>query len=180
MKRNVFVFIMTLLFGMAVGLVLGKSSNLVILNGPGLAEDTQLDDPIFTHFLSLTLLEDIESPLDEPHELGYAYTLERWFVDDDGQGGHFDTATYYTHPHGELGYIYYDGIHNGWSEYDEQWYRVNPIGEAVIQQVIAGNRQPYYAVMSGTTVYLVDPDNWNEVIRVEAGSIVRDLQWGWD
>ena len=180
MKRNMFVLIITLLFGMALGLVLGKSSNLVILNGPGLAEDTQLDDPIFTHFLSLTLLEDVENPIEEPSELGHAYTLDRWFLDEDGRGGHFDTATYYTHPDGGLGYVYYDGIHNGWSEYDEQWYQVNPISEAVMRQVIAGNKIPYYAVMSGTTVYLIDPDDWTNVITVEADSILRDFDWGWE
>ena len=60
-----------------------------------------------------------------------------------------DVAIYYPHPNGESGYVYYDGIIDGWSDYDNQWYRANIDAEARLLNIInLGSPKPYIAALS--------------------------------
>ena len=49
----------------------------------------------------------------------------------------FDHWTYYRNPTGGLGFVYYDGIVNGYSQYDRKWYRVKGLGESIMGQLLA-------------------------------------------
>jgi hypothetical protein len=43
-----------------------------------------------------------------------------------GEWTAFDSLRVYPSADGEAGFVYYEGLVNGWSEYDARWYRLKP------------------------------------------------------
>ena len=64
-----------------------------------------------------------------PPEGGYAIT--RYYIDG-GRESAFDQLHYYP----AAGLVYYDGIVNGWSEYDRKWYAAKPQIKLVFQNAL--------------------------------------------
>lgn len=56
-----------------------------------------------------------------PTELGPGYEITRYYIDGKRETA-FDSLHYYP----ETGFVYYDGIVNGSSEYDSEWYTAKP------------------------------------------------------
>ncbi len=56
-----------------------------------------------------------------PQNPGEGYEITRYYVDG-GRESAFDQLHYYP----QIGFVFYDGIVNGDSEYDGKWYKANP------------------------------------------------------
>lgn len=122
--------------------VSAKGSNYVVITQRDLSEPIIVDDLALASRLSLTMLEDVDhGAIDEPTnlDLDAGYRLERGFFEENVETFvPWDASVYYPDPEGGRGYVFYDGIINGGSEYDNKWYRARMEAEAVLQQVLYG------------------------------------------
>jgi WD40 repeat protein len=114
----------------------------VTITGQGLSEAIEVTDPQLLDSLSLGMFQDTASgAIQTPQVAGGSYELLRGW-DENGKFVPFDRVHYYADPEGGTGYLYYDGLVNGWSEFDHHWYRVTKAGEAAMQQIFAENGVP--------------------------------------
>ena len=68
-----------------------------------------------------------------PTEPGPGYEITRYYVD-----GKRETAFDRLHYYPETGFVYYDGIVNGSSEYDGEWYTAKPGIRKAFESVLPG------------------------------------------
>lgn len=71
----------------------------------------------------------VEAPVDA----GTGYEITRYYMDG-GREIAFDRLHYYP----ATGFVYYDGIVNGSSEYDRKWYAANPAMKSIFKNILAG------------------------------------------
>jgi hypothetical protein len=72
------------------------------------------------------------APLAAPADPGRAYLITRYYIDH-GREAAFDQLHYYP----EAGLVYFDGLVNGFSDYDGQWYSANPQIRPVFEFALA-------------------------------------------
>jgi hypothetical protein len=104
------------------------------ITGPNLKAELRVDDPALTtdFFAFANFSEDkIKAPADP----GVGYEITRYYVDGKREII-FDRLHYYP----ETGLVFYDGIENGESEYDGEWYTANPGIMKVFESALAGKR----------------------------------------
>lgn len=70
---------------------------------------------------------------DAPVDPGVGYEITRYYVDGEREVV-FDRLHYYP----ATGFVYYDGIVNGSSEYDRKWYAARPDIRAVFESALLG------------------------------------------
>ena len=96
------------------------SFSFIAINGAALTAEVRISDPALTtdFFAFADFYRDkAEAPVDP----GVGYKITRYYLDG-GRELAFDKLQYYP----ETGYVYYDGIVNGSSEYDQKWYIAQP------------------------------------------------------
>jgi hypothetical protein len=91
------------------------------------------------HVTDTTLTEDFfafanfyEDKAKEPANPGQGYEILRYYVDGKREII-FDRLHYYP----ETGFVFYDGIENGESEYDGEWYTANPDIKTVFESALS-------------------------------------------
>lgn len=130
----------------------------ILISGGDLEGEIAVNELGMTSLLSMAGFEDfLGGEVEPPANLGTGYELQRQYKH--GQNYQtFDRVVYYPDPLGERGYVYYTGIENGWSEYDEKWYRVFPEGDMAMQRILANARlKPTIVAVTGTgEIYLLD------------------------
>ena len=101
--------------------VLAKGQfSFIAVTGGSLTDEVRITDPTLTQdfFAFADLYRDkAEAPADP----GVGYEITRYYVN-----GHTETAFDRLHYYPETGYVYYDGIVGGSSEYDGKWYTAKP------------------------------------------------------
>ena len=96
------------------------SFSFITITGPDLKEMVRSTDPaLTTDFFAYA--DFSRSATEAPVDLGVGYEITRYYVDN-GRESAFDHLHYYP----GIGYVYYDGIVNGSSEYDGKWYAAKP------------------------------------------------------
>jgi len=121
-----------LLIPAQLALAKGPPSSATI-RGPSLNGEVEITDSVIVSGFALAAFENFEGgALDSP-QLTQGYLITTYF----GKGRPFDHFTYYLDPQGALGYVFYNGIVNGSSEYDGKWYRVTPQGDRAIRRLLA-------------------------------------------
>ncbi len=109
------------------------------ISGPGLKGEIEITDKEVLAALKLGVFEDLEGPqLEAPPVNSETYTIRRWFY-----GGEFNFATlhYYPDPAGGNGYVLWDDgpdLTGDHTEYNGQWLRVTPKGEAAMRKLLLG------------------------------------------
>jgi hypothetical protein len=105
--------------------------SFIAITGPNLKEEIRSTD--------LTLTEDFFAFADfyrnktsAPADPGPGYEITRYYVDGKREIA-FDRLHYYP----ETGFVYYDGIVNGSSEYDGEWYTAKPEIETVFESALS-------------------------------------------
>jgi hypothetical protein len=104
----------------------------ITIKGPGIIGDLSVTNPALLDFFAFADFSrgEIEKPLDP----GEGYEIIRSFVDRETNAvQNFDLLHYYP----ETGYVYYDGLIGGSSEYDGKWYEARPEVEADFRAVLA-------------------------------------------
>ena len=137
----------------------------IIVTGPTLDEELILTDTAVIHPLSMAMLEDfLAGALDEPEDAGDVYyELERQYERSADNFVTFDRVRYYP-----TGYVFYVGIENGWSEYDDKWFYAKPEAEIAMVTALNLDAAPYVVLMnaSGQVVFL-DPQSLTQAAAAQ-------------
>jgi hypothetical protein len=149
-KLRILGLIVAALAWLGMQAVSAKGANYIVITQRDLGEPIIVDDLSMASQLSLTMLEDVDhGAIDEPTNLDMdvGYRLERGFYEENVETFvPWDASVYYPDPEGGRGYVFYDGIINGGSEYDKKWYRARMEAEALLQQVLYGAQTQAYVV----------------------------------
>ncbi len=120
MKKNSILFlVLALVIPSAIAFAKGKFDYIVI-RGPGITEDINVSNPLLTQDY-FTFADFTKGSIDPPAEPGAGFQVIR-MIAAGSKGEPYDQLHYYPY----TGYVYYDGIVNGYSEYGSQWYIANP------------------------------------------------------
>jgi len=101
--------------------VLAKGGfSFITVTGADLKEPVCITDPVLTEdfFAFANFYED---KVGAPTDPGVGYGITRYYID-----GKREIAFDHLYYHPKTGYVFYDGIVNGSSEYDGDWYKANP------------------------------------------------------
>jgi hypothetical protein len=113
-------------------LVLAKGKfDYITIKGPGVTGEINVTNPTLTgEFFAFA--DFSKGPIDPPADPGEGYQIVRVYVVDT-KPVPFDQLHYYPY----TGYVYYDGLANGSSEYDGKWYTANPSANDPFRAVLA-------------------------------------------
>lgn len=112
----------------------------VTLSGGKIEGAIEISDPLLMDFFSLSNFPNagIEQPLVE----GDGYLVTRYFLENDGSLTAWDSLRFYPNITDSGGYIFYEGLVNGSSEYDGKWYLASYSGSSRLRRVITASEQP--------------------------------------
>ena len=121
-------FRIRIVFGLALLLTLITSVTVfakggfsfIIIIGPNLKDSVRVTEPALTtdFFAFADFFRDKTEAPDDP---GPGYEITRYYINNSREVA-FDHLHYYP----DAGFVYYDGIVNGSSEYDGEWYTARP------------------------------------------------------
>lgn len=133
MKKTLFLFlVLALVIPTAIAFAKGKFDYIVI-KGPGINGDVNVSNPALTQD-DFTFADFSQGNVAAPAEPGAGFQVVRMIVDG-SKGVPYDQLHYYPY----TGYVYYDGIVNGFSEYGSNWYIANPAVKEPFLAALAEN-----------------------------------------
>jgi hypothetical protein len=137
-SRSRFALGLTLLLTLFTSVtVFAKGSYAFItIDGPDLKESIRSTDPALTSDF-FTFAEFYQNETEAPADPGAGYEITRYYVDG-GREVVFDRLHYYP----DTGFVYYDGLVNGSSEYDKKWYPAKPEVKAVFAAALTSPTNP--------------------------------------
>ena len=94
--------------------------SFIAVTGGSLTDEVRLSDPALTRDF-FAFADFYRNKTDAPVDPGVGYEIKRYYLN-----GHTETAFDKLHYYPDTGYVYYDGIVNGSSEYDGKWYTAKP------------------------------------------------------
>jgi hypothetical protein len=133
--------------------VLAKGGfSFITITSPDLKEAVRVIDPaLITDFFAFA--DFSRDKTEEPANPGAGYEITRYYVD-----GSRETAFDHLHYYPETGFVYYDGIVNGSSEYDGKWYTAHPGIQAAFENALPGrNSQSAPPVAQSQPITAPDP-----------------------
>ena len=105
--------------------------DFITITGPDLNEPLQVSDTKLTEdFFSFASF--YEDKTKAPADPGQGYEITRHY-----EQGVSDVIFDRLHYYPDTGYVFYDGIENGESEYDGEWYTANPNIKLVFESALA-------------------------------------------
>ena len=125
--------------GLSVGLLLltalpalAKGGfDFITITGPDMKESVRINDTRLTEDF-FTFANFYEEKTEAPADPGKGYEITRHYLQGNGNVI-FDRLHYYP----ETGFVFYDGIENGHSEYDDEWYNARADIKPVFESVLA-------------------------------------------
>lgn len=109
----------------------------ITISGGQLTSEIDITDPSLLEFFSFSYFPD--SRTQDPM-LDEGYLITRY--DQQNKDGSFhavDILYYYPSNTGSGGYVFYDGLINGSSEYDGKWYIASAEGDLAFRNILATN-----------------------------------------
>lgn len=130
MKRLLILF--AFLIPSSIALAQGDFA-YVAVSGQGIQGEMTLTDPIFTQdFFAFADFSKGEIPAPADFDPNAAYEITRFYLVD-AKPKAFDSLIYYP----DQGYVHYNGLAEGESEYDGKWYAANPAIERPFREALA-------------------------------------------
>lgn len=134
LKKFILSFALGILIPATAVFAKGNFDYLTV-KGPGITGEINITNPALTDdFLVFANFPQGEVPA--PTNPGEGYQIIRVYletVDGKPTARLFDQLHYYPY----TGYVYYDGLVEGSSEYDGKWYAANPAADAPFRAVLA-------------------------------------------
>ena len=96
------------------------SFSFINITSPEMKELVRATDPALTADF-FAFADFYQDKTEAPADPGVGYEITRYYIDG-GRESAFDHLHYYP----DSGYVFYDGIVNGSSEYDGKWYTAEP------------------------------------------------------
>ena len=116
---------------MTITSALAKGSfDFITITGPDLKEAVRVTDASLTEDF-FTFANFYEDKTEAPESPGKGYEITRHYVQ-----GLSDVVFDRIHYYPETGFVFYDGIENGDSEYDGEWYTANPAIQTVFESAL--------------------------------------------
>lgn len=106
----------------------------ITIKGPGIIGEIDVTNPALTQDYS-AFADFTQGEVPAPPDPGQGYQVVRVYVefaDSKPKDLPFDQLHYYPY----TGYVYYDGLTEGISEYDGKWYIANPEAEAPFRSAL--------------------------------------------
>lgn len=125
--------------------------SFIAVTGGDLTDEVRLSDPALTKdFFTFAdfSLDKTETPADP----GEGYEITRYYIN-----GHSETAFDRLHYYPETGFVYYDGIVNGDSEYDAKWYTAQPEIKSTFETALSTQMRLMYLGTQDGSQALVPP-----------------------
>ncbi len=108
----------------------------IVISGGQLASEIEVTDPSLLGFFSFS---DFTNAHTQKPKVGEGYVVTRYEQYQDGTFHAWDRLHYYPNTTGLGGYVFYDGLINGGSEYDGQWYTASPEGDAALRRILTAH-----------------------------------------
>jgi len=126
----------------------------ITIKGPDIGGDLSVTDPLMLDYFAFA--DFGKGKVAEPSNTGVGYEIVRSFVDGEtNKVQNWDLLHYYP----DTGYVYYNGLINGSSEYDKQWYIARPEMESKFRAVLAETARltwiPYAALIVMLIIFAV-------------------------
>lgn len=132
MKKILFLVLAAIALFVPVAAVIAAGEfDYIVIRGPGITGEINVSNPLFTEDI-FTFADFSEGSINPPSDPGLGYQIV-WMHAEGSKGIPYDQLHYYPYS----GYVYYDGIVNGYSEYGTQWYLANPEIEEPFRAVLA-------------------------------------------
>ena len=131
MKKIIFPLVILVLFIPLTFAFAKGEFDYIVIKGPGITVDINVSDPVFTQDF-FAFADFSKGSIDPPVDPGSGYQIVRMYVEG-SKGVPFDQLHYYPY----TGYVYYDGIVNGFTEDGGKWYIANPAIEEPFRAVLA-------------------------------------------
>jgi hypothetical protein len=120
--------------------VLAKGGfSFISITGPGIDEEIRATDLKLTEDF-FTFADFYRDKVEAPKDPGMGYEISRYYIDGKREIL-FDRLHYYP----STGFVFYDGIVGGDSDYDGEWYSANPAVKIVFESAVgavSANVQP--------------------------------------
>ena len=121
--------------------VLAKGGfSFISITGPGIDEDIRATDLKLTEDF-FAFADFYRDKVEAPRDPGTGYEIRRYYIDGKREIL-FDRLQYFP----STGFVFYDGIVDGDSEYDEEWYSANPAiktaFESAVGSAMSAHMQP--------------------------------------
>jgi hypothetical protein len=110
--------------------------SFISITGPNLKEAVRVTDLALTNDY-FAFADFYQNRTDAPANAGTGYEVTRYYVVNSREEA-FDRLHYYP----ETGFVFYDGLVNGSSEYDGKWYSARPEIKTAFEAVLPGAIQP--------------------------------------
>lgn len=131
MKKTIAVLLVIGWLIPAVSALAKGGFDYIIVEGPGITGELTITNPTLTQDF-FAFADFSRGSAAAPAGPGQGYQVIRVYVVDN-KDQPFDKLHYYPY----TGYVYYDGIVDGSSEYDGKWYTANPDAEAPFRDALA-------------------------------------------
>lgn len=154
--KPVAVFLMVTVLMVITPLVRAKGNfSKVVIRCSGLTSDIDVTDPALMEFFSFSVFPEAKIAEPDPSSLGSDCVITRYEQDSTSDFEAWDQLRYYPATSGTGGYIYYEGLLNGSSEYDQKWYLARPEAETAIQSLLAKDRAASNKSQLPPSLYLI-------------------------
>ena len=106
------------------------SFSFIAVTGDKLTDEVRISDIALTRDF-FTFADFYQNKAEAPADPGVGYQITRYYVE-----GYTETAFDSLHYYPETGFVYYDGIVNGSSEYDGNWYTAQPEIKSIFETAL--------------------------------------------
>jgi hypothetical protein len=150
MKRLALLLTLLILTLPTAALAKGGPFSYITIKGPGISETLSVTDPALLDYF--VFADFSKGGIDVPANPGEGYQVIRSFVDSEtNKVQNWDLLYYYP----DTGYVYYNGLINGSSEYDGKWYMAKPDVEAKFRAVLAEQSRLVWLPYAALVVMLI-------------------------
>ena len=135
MKKNITIILILGLLIPTFSAFAKGNFDYVAVRGPGLTGEVNITSPALTQDF-FVFADFSQGSIDPPTDPGEGYEIVRVHVDytnDKPTPTPFDLLYYYPY----TGYVFYQGLVDGSSEYDGKWYIANPAADEPFRDALA-------------------------------------------
>ena len=148
--KKYYLLLLTLALLLPSASVLAEGQfDYIVIRGFGIVEDINISNPALTQNY-YAFADFSKGEVNPPADPGIGYQVVRMYAKD-SKGIPYDQLHYYP----DSGYVFYDGIVNGYSELGTKWYLANPTVEEPFRAALAENARLTFIPLGVFIVLLI-------------------------
>lgn len=149
MKKYTFLLLLLALLIPTTATLAEGQFDYIVIRGFGIMEDINISNPALTQDY-YAFADFSKGEVNPPSDPGIGYQVVRMHAKD-SKGIPYDQLHYYP----DSGYVFYDGIVNGYSELGTKWYLANPTVEKPFRAALAENARLTFIPLVGFIILLI-------------------------